>query len=117
LNSLRKLMLRRAAKRYAGRLPAALVRSWGRADFYTFGQVRTALTGLRLECRYDAVAYAGCVTEATYLANAASLPLVLPYDQARAMLMRYLSKSGPATYAFEPMSNEQAATTYGLGVD
>jgi hypothetical protein len=112
MNWFEKFGLRYAAKRYAKRLPAELFKGWGGADFYTFGQVRAALRSLGLGGMYDAIAYAGFVTEEDYRANAQALPRIFPYDQARALLSRYLVKPDSATYAYDPITNEQAVNRY-----
>lgn len=112
MNWFEKLNLRRSARRYAKRLPAELYKGWGGADFYTFGQVRASLKSLGLAGQYDAVAYAGFITEEDYRSNAAAMSRVLPYDQARSLLLRYFVKPDRATYAYDAISDQQAINRY-----
>ena len=83
-----RIALHSAARRFARRLPQELHADWGASDAYTIEQVRAALARRRLGGRYVAVAYAAFLTEPDYLKVAASLPLVLPYDKARALYDR-----------------------------
>ncbi len=52
---------RRAAKRYARRLPPRLAKDYGRSEFYTKAQIDTAIKNLGLESKYVAIAYGGCL--------------------------------------------------------
>ena len=77
-----------AARTYAKHLPGVLHANWGASEFYTVDQVRAAIARRHLKGRYLAVAYASYLSEQDYLAIAADLPLVLPYDIAREVFRR-----------------------------
>jgi hypothetical protein len=83
VNWLDRWRMRRAARRFAKRLPGYMRRNWGGADDYTEAQVAKALQHFRLGGPFTAIAYAGLVSEPHYIAMAARLPRVLPYDLAR----------------------------------
>jgi hypothetical protein len=88
MNWLDRWRMRRSARRFATRLPGYLRRNWGGSDNYTEAQIARTLQHFRLGGRFVAVAYAGLLSEADYLAMAGRLPRVLPYDLAREVFER-----------------------------
>ena len=85
-----KFWVRRAAKRYARRLPDALAEGWGVSETYTPPQIRVTVQKLRLDPKFIALGFAAFLTEEEYLAIAAEMPVCLPYDQARSMFFAQL---------------------------
>src|SRR5215472_17570538 len=83
MNWLDRWRMRRAARRYARRLPGYMVRNWGGADAYTEAQVAKALQHFRLGGPFVALAYAALLSKDDYIGMAARLPRVLPLDLAR----------------------------------
>ena len=75
--------MRRAARRFAKRLPGYLARNWGRAETYTEPQVAAALRYFALDGSFVSLAYAAFLSEPDYLAMVGRLPRALPYDLAR----------------------------------
>jgi len=57
---------RRALRKYAGLLPGRLARDYGAAEFYTPGQIRSAVGRLRLDAAYLAYANAMFLPEAAF---------------------------------------------------
>ena len=94
-NSWRK---RRAAKRYAGKLGARLVRSFGASETYTPGQIDRGVRELKLDARYIAFGYAVFLDEETFNDLAPALPVTLRYEEARSIVRRYAS----GHFAFNP---------------
>jgi hypothetical protein len=58
--------LRRAAKRYADKLPSHLSQSYGKSRTYTSGQLTTAVQHLGLSPRHIALAFAAYQDQADY---------------------------------------------------
>jgi hypothetical protein len=104
------MALHQAARRFARRLPQVLHVNWGASDSYSIDQVRAALARSQLGGRYVAVAYATFLTEADYLAVAPSLPVVLPYDKARAAYVR----ERPSGDAFSAQRDAETTATRGM---
>ena len=105
-------MMRRAAKKYARRLPAELRAGWGAAQFYTPDQVAAVIKRLRLEGPHEALAYATFTTEADFAGLGQTK---IGYDEARSVMARAAPGVLSATYRHDPMSNSDAANRYGIG--
>ena len=89
MNFLQRLRLRRAAKRYARRLPPHLRRAYGAAEHYTAPQIRAATAKLGLDSRYIAFGYAAFMSEDEYASIAEHAPISVPYDEARVLIARF----------------------------
>ena len=105
---------RRAARRFARRLPPLMIEGWGASETYTVGQVVAALRSAGLDGAHDTIAYAGLLSEADFLASRASEP-GLPYHQARELFVQALPGGSWAAYLQQPISNEDAVRRHGIG--
>ncbi|RAK58891.1 hypothetical protein DJ021_03285 [Phenylobacterium hankyongense] len=112
---LQRIAMHRAAKTYARRLPAEMHRGWGAADFYTPGQVRAAVAHLGLNRRYIVIAYAAFLAEDEFATAASETPVSATYAEARRIFGRYCPRGSGHTYWHVPISNEAAASRYGVG--
>jgi hypothetical protein len=115
VNWLDRWRMRRAARQFATRLPGYMSRSWGGADDYTEAQVAKALQHFRLGGEFTALAYAAFMTEADYVAMAARLPRVLPYDLARIEFERARPWIGGAWNADERFGSIDAGDVADVG--
>ncbi|MDB5477130.1 MAG: hypothetical protein JWP49_2641 [Phenylobacterium sp.] len=84
------IRLRRAAGAYARKLPNHLARAYGRGSSYTPGQIRRAVTALKLDPAFICVGLAAFLDEAEYLSLKADLLNPLEYTTARAAFIRRL---------------------------
>jgi hypothetical protein len=91
VNLLRRLKLRRAAKRYARQLGSQLQRGYGAAEFYTPAQIRASVARLGLNPQFIALGYASFLNEEEFAALAAAMPMCIPYDEARELVARFQS--------------------------
>jgi hypothetical protein len=107
MNWLSRMSLHGAARRIARRLPQELHAGWGESDAYTIEQVRAAVARCQVGGRYVAIAYAAFLAEADYLAVAPSLPVVLPYDKARAIY----AHERPSGDAFSALRDSETTAT------
>ncbi len=101
MNWLDRILLNRAAKKYARRLPAEMRRCWGAGETYTLGQIKTAIASLKLPERWAVLGYAAFLNEAEFATMSSALPVGLTYDSARACFQRHRVRAGSTTYAFE----------------
>jgi hypothetical protein len=79
-----------AAKRYARRLPAALVEGWGGSKFYTQAQIDTAVHSLKLDPRHIVLAHATYLPREQFEALAAQTPLPMTYLEARELFRSFV---------------------------
>jgi hypothetical protein len=79
---------RRALRKYAGLLPGQLARDYGAAEFYTPGQIRSAVGRLKLDIGYVVYAYAMFLPADEFGALEPSPPGT--YDELRVMFRRYI---------------------------
>jgi hypothetical protein len=90
----RKWQNRRAAKRYAKVLPAWLRRHYGGEDegreTYTVQQIRKAVSVLKLNPKYIALAYAAYLPEHDYEAVKGELPRQIDFLEARTLFVDYV---------------------------
>jgi hypothetical protein len=86
---LRRLQIRRAAKRYTRRLGPHLARAYGPSEFYSPGQIRAAVTKLGLSPKFIILGYAAFLPEDGFSAAAAAVPVYIPYQDARAVFERF----------------------------
>ncbi len=80
---------RRAAKRYARRLPPRLAKDNGRSEFYTKAQIDTAIKNLGLESKYLAIAYGGCLPKEEFEGWVHAMPIPMSYVEARTRYLRH----------------------------
>ena len=106
---LQRMAMRRAAKRYGKRLPRMMAEGWGGSEFYTVGQIRSALGRLKISGPYDAIAYAAFLPEEEFAAHTAELPVPLPYEEARTLFERYCPRAPNSTYWFDASSRVNIA--------
>ena len=85
-----RLRLRRAAKRYARRLPPQLHRSYGASETYTAAQIRTAAAKQRLDGDFLVLGYAAFLDEDLFCCIVRKLSVRLSYRQARELFMQFL---------------------------
>jgi hypothetical protein len=81
--------MRRTAKQYAARLGGHLSRAYGASDFYTPGQIRSAVAKLGLNPKFIMLGYAAFLPEKAYIIVSASESIQVPYRDARDMVKRY----------------------------
>jgi hypothetical protein len=105
---LHQIAMRRAAKRYAKRLPAEMAAGWGASEFYAPGQVKTALGHLGLHGRYEAIAYAAFLTEEDFSAWASHNSAPTTFEEARTLFERYCPRSQSGAYHYDPISDSTA---------
>jgi hypothetical protein len=110
-----RFQMRRAARAMARKLPPLIAREWGRADHYTPQQVRRALQITALTGRFDFVALAAFLSREDYEAVRAVESIQYDYDAARELFEQQLPGGFAGTYWQNPMSNEAAASGYGIG--
>ncbi|MDC7681970.1 hypothetical protein PQU92_01690 [Asticcacaulis sp. BYS171W] len=111
-----RFRLRRAARRYARYVPAALRKGWGKSEFYTVGQVEAVLTSLDVSGSFKDIARAAFLTQEDYHLSQDSRA-GLSYADARSLFHEMQAKLPYAygRYEFEAMENVQAARQYGVG--
>jgi len=97
---LQHMRMRRAAKQYARRLGPHLRRTYGLSGSYTPGQIRTGIDKLRLDAQYIALGYAAFLDETSFAALASDMPVVVPFDQGRALVERFSRSSFFAASGF-----------------
>src|SRR5947207_6163984 len=85
----RRWQMRRAAKQYAGRLGSHLARAYGPSEFYSPGQIRTAVAKLGLNPKFIALGYAAFLPEEDFCAVADALPISISYQHARDLFERF----------------------------
>jgi hypothetical protein len=81
--------LRRAAKRYARQLGPALGRAYGASEAYTPAQIRAGASKLALNLEFILLGYAAFLPQDQYESVAGSAPTYIPYDEARALFVRF----------------------------
>jgi hypothetical protein len=81
--------LRRAAKHYARRLGPALGKAYGASEAYTPAQIRAGVSKLALNLEFIVLGYAAFLSEDEYASAARSVPIYIPYDEARALFARF----------------------------
>ena len=106
---------RRAVQRLARTLPSILHQNWGASEFYSAGQVERALQIAGLAGRHDAMAYAALLTREEYLATTPKLRRPVDYDEAHRLIADALAGASWPSYRHEAMSNQEAASRYGVG--
>jgi hypothetical protein len=87
---LRRLRIRRAAKRYARQLGSQLQRGYGASEFYTSAQIRTSVAKLGLNPQFIALGYASFLNEEEFATLTAAMPIYIPYGEAREIFERYM---------------------------
>jgi hypothetical protein len=85
------------AKRYARELGPWLRKSYGASPDYTEGQIRRAVSALRLDERYIAFGYAAFMSEEVFQSLGDRMPVRLGYQEARAKFARFLPRSKPSS--------------------
>ena len=83
------LRKRRAAKRYARKLPKRLKHGWGFSEYYTPGQIKASVKKLKLNPTFIAIGYAAFLPRETYASLGAEMPVQMSYEEARALFDRY----------------------------
>ena|SRR5215471_5610653 len=86
---LRQWQFHRAAKRYGLRLGAHLQRAYGAAEHYSPPQIRAGVAKLGLNPSYIVLGYAAFLPEEAFVSLAKSMPVYLPYQEARETFVRY----------------------------
>ncbi|ESQ78254.1 DUF6559 family protein [Asticcacaulis sp. YBE204] len=109
-----RFRLRRAVRRYARYVPAALRKGWGKSEFYTPGQVESVLNALKMTDGYQDLARAVFLTETDFL-EASDGNLNLSYDEIRDLFFSFSSVSGYGQYEHAPLSDGDAVNRYGVG--
>ncbi len=104
MNWLQRMAMRRAAKRYGRRLPRMMAEGWGVSEFYTVGQIRSALGRLKISGPYDAIAYAAFLPEADFVACQAEHAVPMAYEEARDLFERYCPRPLNSAYWYDPPS-------------
>jgi hypothetical protein len=91
-----RLLLHRAARRYARELGPWLAASYGASDTYMPAQVGAGLARLDLPTEYGCLGYAAFLTEAEFgrRVSGSSAPT---YAEARAILQRHRRRRSPAS--------------------
>jgi hypothetical protein len=92
----RSLLLRRAARQYARRLPGVLLRGYGAGEFYTAAQIDAAVRQAGLPPRYVAIGYAAYLPGDAFSRFAPADD----YQTLRILFKRYVRRS--AAWGFEP---------------
>jgi hypothetical protein len=90
----RRFRLNRVAKRYATLLPPMLARSYGASagKRYTAAQVRTAVSKLKLDGRYIALAYAAFLAEDAFNSLRPEMPMPIAYQEALDLFRRHVPR-------------------------
>ncbi len=104
MNWLQRMAMRGAAKRYGKRVPQMMAEGWGVSEYYTVGQIRTALGRLKISGPYDAIAYAAFLPEDEFAACQTEHPVPIPYQDARALFDRYCPRAPGSAYWYDPPS-------------
>jgi uncharacterized membrane protein YgcG len=94
-----------AAASYASRLPRVLVREWGRGDFYTPGQIETAVKKAALNPEFIVFGYAAFLPRESFDALHVQSPIALDYDTARNLVRRNRPYDSGNTASDSIMSN------------
>jgi hypothetical protein len=89
MDLLRRLRIRRAAKRYARQLGSQLQRGYGAAEFYTPAQIRASVAKLGLNPQFIALGYTSCLNEEEFAALATAMPIYIPHGAARELVERF----------------------------
>jgi hypothetical protein len=103
-------LARRAARRYANRLPGSLRKDYGAREFYTPAQIAAAVKRARLPEQYLSIAYAAFLDEATFN----QLGFEGDYRSLRALFQRNI-RTAPA-YGVESVTQEYTGVG-GAGLD
>jgi hypothetical protein len=98
----------RMAKRYARRLPRRLAKDCGSSEFYTKGQIDTAIKNLGLESKFDAIAYGGFLPKEEFEEWVHEMPVPMSHEVAWATFLRYLPFNLD-TQNFEPVANSRTS--------
>ncbi len=106
---LRSWRSNRAAKDYARRMRPWLQRSFGHSDRYTAGQVRAAVTALKLDRDFIGLGYATFLRQEEFEALRAEMRILFTYDDAHALFARFVR---PRLF---PTSGEGAENSYATG--
>jgi len=99
-----RFWVKRAAKRYARELGPCLRHDFGASEFYSSPQIQAAVTKLRLDRKYIALAYAPFLSEQAFAELANSMPVAVPYDDAKA-LFELFAPSMPTSASANPETN------------
>ncbi|GGZ20585.1 DUF6559 family protein [Asticcacaulis endophyticus] len=91
----------RAAKKCARQLPRELAKGWGRAKYYTLGQIETAFKALKLPDKYSVIAYAAFLTRDDFDAHVVADGPV-SYEVALALFERFASRRRIGGYWHDP---------------
>src|ERR1700743_639430 len=106
----RSLLLRRAARRYAKRLPDVLHQGYGASEQYTPAQIAAAVRRADLPQQYIAIGYAAFLAEDAFRRQVPDGD----YLALRTLFKTYVTNS-PA-YGVEPLNREYpGSTTSGFG--
>jgi len=96
------------------KLPAVMTRNWGWSKYYTPQQVRRALQETGLEGRHEFLALSAFLTREDY--EACSAQGALPdYELGRRLFEMALPGGFAGSYWHSPISNDEAASRYGVG--
>jgi hypothetical protein len=111
ITALKRMFERRtrqsAARRYARELGARLRRDYGASEFYTVGQISTAVSACRLPARHLSLGYAAFLPEAEFR----NLVPDGDYQSERALLFRYVGSAASGSFAPAP-ENGMALSGY-----
>jgi hypothetical protein len=104
-----RFRVKRAAKRYAKKLGGRLRYDFGASEFYSPQQIASTAAKLGLPPKYVVLGYAAFLSEAAFDKLAGTLPVSLPYHEARALCDRFVP-SEPTSAGANPEMNVYVQT-------
>ena len=98
-------LLRRAARKYAAKLPHQLFVDYGHEEFYTVAQINHAIADAHLNPSYTILGYARYLPRERFEDLRIELNVYLGYDEARALFIEnepivLESRNGTAGYMY-----------------
>ena len=102
MNWLKTFRKHRAAKQYARKLPNQLVAGWGHSQYYTGGQINSAVQKLNLDADFITIGYAVFLPEDQFNELVAEMPISLSYEDARTIFNRYRRRTLTSASGFAP---------------
>lgn len=91
-----------------------MLQGWGASEFYTVGQVRSALRTAGIEGPYGVIAFAGLLSEENFRANPMD-DLGLSYGEARELFEASLPDGSWTAYFQQPIASEESVRRHGIG--
>lgn len=98
-----KYRTKRAAKKYALKMPAALGKGYGGSDYYTPAQIRATAKRLRLNLKFIALGYAAFLEPEQFASLINDMPIKITYDEGVDWISLFRLDKLPLSAAWHPI--------------